>query len=291
MAVPRTIEIDLYRDRVEICRTELIRFGYAIAGIIDDAELMRIYLNVCHRLVSVHPRQILKSKDFSCSPEHQGSLTQIERVTRNGGDLTPYLSRKILNAEYNDPLLNDWGIHHLHLGANTERDGFVSRTGPLLFCRFEDEKAYFIDVLKHGSWTMQRLLETMHENWPGLLSQFQLHGVKGDRLTDRQIETLRNKRLNYCIEMKDGTVYGPPGGGITSAGTNMIDVAKADYIFFSAQKEQQRIIDNIEEIAADAHRQGVVLPDPARFRLRDIDGQFYAVEVNSKIGVPLDSLS
>ena len=212
---------------------------------------------------------------------------QIEQVVREGGDLAPYLSKKIRDLEYNDDLLNDWGIHHLHLGTRIEKDGFVNRTGPVLHCRFENDIAYFIDVLPHGSWTLQRLVTIMHENWPESLSQFMIRGVTGDRLTDEEIKVLRNKRLNYSLEMNDSTVYSIMGGGYSTAGTNVMDLARADYMLSWADDWQREIIDNIEGIAADARKQGVELPLSSRFKMQVIDGQFYALEIDSNIGVDL----
>ena len=35
-----------------------------------------------------------------------------------------------------DLLLNNWGVHHLHISSIVEPDGFVKRDGPLLFVSF-----------------------------------------------------------------------------------------------------------------------------------------------------------
>ena len=189
------VDIDLRRDLVEIYRAELDRLGYDVRDISGDEELLRAYFGVCRRLVFPQPRQILKSKSFSCSPKYHDALAQIEQIVREGGDLSPYLSKKIRDLEYNDDLLNDWGIHHLHLGASIEQDGFVGRTGPLLHCRFEEKYAYLIDVLPHGSWTKQKLIQAMHENWPDSLAQFRARGVKGDKLTDKEISISEEEAL------------------------------------------------------------------------------------------------
>ena len=287
MTQSRTVDIDLHRDLAGIFRAELDRLRYDVRRISGDVALLRAYYGVCRRLVLPQSRRIIKSKGFSCNPKYHVGLAQIEQVVRDRGDLTPYLSKKIRDLKYNDDLLNDWGIHHLHLGTSMEKDGFVSRTGPLLHCRFEDDIAYFIDVLPHGSWTLQRLVTIMHENWPDFLSRFRIRGVTGDRLTDEEIKVLRDKRLNYFLKMNDGTVYGVMGGGYSTAGTNSMDVAKADYMLSWAEDRQREIIDNIDSIAADSQRQGVDLPLSPRFRMQVIDGQFYAVEIDSKVGIDL----
>lgn len=291
MTESRTIEIDLWQDLVTFFRGELVRLGFDVEDIADDTKLVRVYLGVCRRLVSLEPRQILKSSKFSCSPEHRKALTNIECIIKNGGDLTPYLSKKIRRLDYNDPMLNHWGIHHLHLDTSVESDGFIKRTGALLYCRFEAKQAYFIDILPHGNWTQQQLIHTMHENWPEYMSQFRLNGITGTQLSEEEIKTFRKKNINYAIEMDDGTTYCLPGGGVAGAGINILDVTKADFLFCSTREEQKRIIDNIDEIATEALKQCVVLPNPARFSLHFIKEKFYAVETDCKVAISVDLFS
>ena len=291
MTEPRTIEIDLWQDLVTFFRGELVRLGFDVEDIADDTKLVRVYLGVCRRLISLEPRQILKSNKFSCSPEHRKALANIECIIKNGGDLTPYLSKNIRQFDYNDPMLNHWGIHHLHLDTSFESDGFIKRTGTLLYCRFEAKQAYFIDILPHGNWAQQQLIQTMHENWPEFMSQFRLNGITGTQLSEEEIKEFRKKNINYAIEMDDGTTYCLPGGGVAGAGINILDVTKADFLFCSAREEQKRIIDNIDEIATEALKQCVVLPNPARFSLHFIEEQFYAVETDCKVAISVDLFS
>ena len=69
-----TVDIDLPHDLVEIYRAELDRLGYDARGISGDSELLRTYFGVCRRLVLPKPRQILKSKSFSCCPKYHDGL-------------------------------------------------------------------------------------------------------------------------------------------------------------------------------------------------------------------------
>ena len=188
------------------------------------------YLGVNRRLVAPQPRRVVKAENFFCPPEHVTALSQIEKKLRDGENIVQNLSTKIRNATYNDALLNDWGIHHLHLGTCTPHGGFVERTRRLLYCRFTDTHAYLIAVLAHGKWTTIALLEALHANWPDRMEQFRAEGVTGDQLTDVQIRELRRKNANYVLQMRDGTCYSPVGGGTTSAGSNLHDVVMADRI-------------------------------------------------------------
>ena len=237
----------------------------------------------------MEPRHILKSKNFSCIPEHRNALAEIEQLILDGGDISPYLSRKITKFNYNDFLLNDWGIHHLHLGTELEQDGFINRTGPLLYCRFARDCVYFIDILPHGNWTSQTLITTIHDNWPELLAPFRANGVIGTetRLSDEEIKVLRKKKINYLISMDDGTTYLSPGGGNTSAGTNVFDVMRANHDLNWVDRMQQKIIKEFPEIENRARERGISFGKPPRFELRFIGETFCAVESYSGYNLPL----
>lgn len=290
MPQQHTIDIDLRRDLVTFFRAELVRLGYNVVDVTDDHELVCGYFGVRRRLISLEPRHILKSKNFSCIPEHRNALTEIEQLILYGGNLTPYLSRRIKKFNYNDLLLNDWGIHHLHLGTEMDPDGFINRTDigrPLLYCHFAGDYAYFIDILPHGSWTSQKLITTMHDNWPELLSSFRINGVTKTRLSDEEIKELRRKKINYFIDMDDGTTYSPPGGGNTSAGTNILDVMRANHDLDWVSRMQQKIIEEFPEIENRARERGISFGEPPRFELHLIGETFCAVESYSGYNLPL----
>ena len=224
MSEGRTVEMDLYKDFVAFLRSELTQLGYVGTDEPDDKDLPRIYFDVCKRLVSPNPRRIHKAKSFSCPDEFRNALVTIERKIKIGESILPHLSTKIRDLYYNDAMLNDWGIHHLHLGDTLESKGFIGRTGPLLYCRFESDDVYFIGILPHGNWTTQTLLTTTYENWPEILERYRVRGVKGSRLSDEQIKELRRKNCNYCLELSDGKTYAPPGGGTVGSGSNAFSV-------------------------------------------------------------------
>ena len=276
---PRTIQIDFPRDLVAFCRSKLISLGYCTGDIADDHKLICVYLGVCRRLVSCEPRQIFKSKDFSCAPEYSDALAKIESIIQSGGNVIPYLSRKIRKRDYNDSLLNDWGIHHLHLGTQVRSDGFIERTSSLLYCRFLEESAYFINILQHSNWECQKLLTILHENWPEMLSKFRINGIAGDQLSDEEIKELREKNVNYFLTMEDGTTYAPPGGGHMSSGSNARDVVNADYLLHWAEEGQKKLINDFPGVEARARERGFFFSDPVVFKLENKGGIFWAVEM------------
>lgn len=284
----RDVEVNFYLDWVSERRQELSHLGYEVS-LRPDEDIVHIYLNLQKRLVEPKPRQIHRSKEFQCPAELQQGLSCIESAIRNGDDLTPYLSRLIKRADYDDPLLNHWGIHHLHLGARVDSDHFVERTGPLLFVRFDSKCAYLINIFSHGAWAMQDMIRILHENWPESIESYRLNGVIGltRSVSDQDVKVLRRKNINTFVEIGPNIVYAPIGGGAASSGISVDVVRQADYIKDQLESMEQAVVENIEQIADKAREKGIMLPDKPRFELKEQDGRSYAVEVHTKIGVPL----
>lgn len=145
------------------------------------------------RLISNNNRElparnfdIRKSNEFynsSFRAAFTPGVTQLENNFANGVSNKWHQSRGALSNNNPDLLLNDWGIYHLHLGDTYESDGFCTRTGPVLFCYFDQKSVYFLDILEHGRghgdvWVNERLLEIMNQNWPRHLERFRLRGLR-----------------------------------------------------------------------------------------------------------------
>lgn len=281
------IDIDLPRDLGAIFRDRIVQLGYDAKGLNDPAEMIRAYLSVGRRLVSLQPRKVLKAKEFQCPPNHIQGLAKIESTIRSGGNLTPFLSDEIKHRDFQDKLLLHWGIHHLHLGTKMRSDGFVKRTDDLLYCRIDKDCAYFINILPHGFWTEQNLLSVLHGNWPDSIKRFRLLGVEGDLLEDEEIESLRAKNANHSIKMQDEVVYAPLGDGVTCSGDNIRDVYEADYLLYGARKMQEKIIGDFEDIEKRARERGVAFAAPAKFKLCLVGTTFFAIEMHSGYRLPL----
>lgn len=101
------------------------------------------WFNLRRRRLTARPRRVAVSRELSSRklpPDQADALKRIE-VASKTGDLGPYLSRSIDELEYNDAMLNDWGVHHMHLGAPTkpgnssrEQDPFSSSLHDLMSC-------------------------------------------------------------------------------------------------------------------------------------------------------------
>ncbi len=198
---------------------------------LDAHGLLVLYHNWMNRRVRPLPRQIRKSKAFLQNPvvsQRAADFAQIAADIERGNNLRKYLSRDI-DVAFTPPgkpfkrrrdldlMLNDWGVYHLHISNRVEADGFVARDEPLLFAAFKPQTAYFIDVLRHGDWTRDHVLEVLASEWPDEGIIYRLNGLNPElNLSDEQRKVLRNKYGNAPFSY-EGKVYIP--AGMMSAGT------------------------------------------------------------------------
>lgn len=286
------MEIDFYSDWIAHLKTELTAFGYDTTQMQTPEAVAHTFLNLTKRLVRPIPRSVLRARNFSCPPDLAAGLTEVERKISSGEDLSPHLSKLLRNPTFNDPLLNDWGIHHVHLGTTLDSDGFVDRTGPVLFARFDGNNAYLIDILPHGSWSLQRLVRELHDNWPASINHYRLNGVIGlaNTVSDKDVAALRNGNVNAMVDLGDGIVYAPIGGGYSTSGLSTSVVIQSDWCAMRIHQMQQAIVQNIRAIEKEATAKGIDFPEHPRFELLIDSSELYAVEVNCLVTVPLGEM-
>ena len=294
------IEMHFFKDYVDILRTRISSEGFQIDHSMSDSDFCHLYFNYQKRKIQMRPRTIQISKEFQCPPELQAGLASIKRKILQGEDLTPHLPLEICDLDYNDLLLNDWGIHHLHLGIQPHptRPKFVERTGPVLFVKFENDTAYFLTVMEHGRghspWFKQELVKIIHKNWPEIISQYRLNIKSTSTFSDKEIRQSRRNRINTILTMDDGTTYIPIGRGYSSSGES-IDVVRICDFFATILKDCEDVIrNNIDRIAEECENRGIRLTTNLKFRLEVINDNFInsrinfcAVEEYSKIKIHL----
>lgn len=171
---------------------------------------------------------------------------------------------------FHDGLLNHWGIQHFHWDDGIDKAR--TRSSMLLFAMVKPDDVYVIDVLEHGHWSRQDLLERVHLNWPSLLKPFKQvreDKVRGfQRLTDEQIATLRRKGANTAVMARDGTEYLPPGGGQVSAGVGLDVVMRANRAAGVISHWNERMKESHESIVDLFERHGAPVPDSVTLKLK-----------------------
>lgn len=219
------IVIDLHADFASACAKELRAAGYA-SPIGSDAEIILSYANVRNRSVPARPRRLHKASYTVPTHLAAGEKAFLNAVVA-GDNLRPYQSTRLLNADFDDGMLNDFGIQHFHLGTapHPAKPGFMARTDPVLFALVRDDDFYSLGCYAHGAWSKTSLLDLIHATWPHVIASSSLNEVPGMKIlglrhnyADDEVETLRKARINVLTRRPDGTIHAGPGGGVTTNG-------------------------------------------------------------------------
>jgi hypothetical protein len=280
------LDLDFVRDVTAIFRARIVALGYQVAPGLTDEDVRIRYLNLKHRLVPPRPRALHRAANFACPPDMQRGLALVEGKITRGGDLRPHMSRGLVKIDYSDALLNDWGIHHFHLGTTIASDGFAARTGPLLFARITRDDAYLIDVKAHGAWSSQDLLRQVYANWPDTMDRFRICGIIGLAYapgngppTDAEIGQMRRAGVVVPHELAPGAVYMPPGGGYATDGTSISVVRENDALVRQLRDVEIEVGKFEQRLRADLQRDNAApLPDLVVVRLnREKTGDLVAI--------------
>ncbi|HMJ70337.1 MAG TPA: hypothetical protein VK508_15640 [Cyclobacteriaceae bacterium] len=286
------IRINLVQDWVALLSRELIARGFLIDPADDENDIGIKYFNYQKRMIESRARKIVKSDVFSCPEDLLIGLETVEDKIKQGLDLTPNLSTRIADLNYNDDLLNDWGIYHMHLGTALDARGFVTRTGPLLFARFDEGIAYFINVMPHGSWTKQEMLKIVHRNWPDSISDYSVKDIVGlvHVPTDDEIKAFRKGNVNTMIEIEPGIVYTQPGGGYATNGVSFRAVRANNWYRKKMTVIEKRFKEQLGEILAGNNHLELSQEAVLEFHLQ-IDGQnIFIVEAGNRIAINCGTL-
>lgn len=184
--------------------------------------------NLLHKLINKNPRKVFFSKKFHVPDDLQAGLDALVSKLKNGEDVNPYLNKPSVDPKQQDGMLNHFGIHHFHLGANL-KGNFMERTGIIAFVLIRNDIAFFIDAPLHGKdadplvWSKQNYIQIIHDEKPELISKFKVDGIlRSDPLDDQNINDLRKKNVNAFIQVNDGTHYLEPGFGTVASGESLI---------------------------------------------------------------------
>ncbi|EQA72822.1 hypothetical protein [Leptospira noguchii] len=272
------INSDFIADLEIQFKNEMIEAGYKNVPESGDAIFIS-YFKLQHRLIDSVPRNILKSDIFQCPSDYLNGLHELEENIRQGANINSHQSSQLLDVKKNDPLLNDWGIYHLHLGLNSERNGFVQRTSPLLFAHFTYSTAFLIDVINHGNWSDNNLIETLQRNWPETIRHWEVKLQDIEEISASERDKIR-KAGGLLFTKINGKIFAPPGGGYTTSGTSINAVMESDKFKSHIRDIEKEIISNAK-IYEKAIRQKLgVKIQSIKLKLKFQLGNLYAIEEN-----------
>jgi hypothetical protein len=183
-----------------------------------------------------------------------------------------------------DLLLNDWGVHHLHLSTIVEEDGFVERTGPLLFAVLKSDQAFLIDIVEHGGWTRDRVIEIMATDWPNDNLVWELKGIipPRRRLSEVDRKSIRNSHSSSIFEIA-GKAY-MPAGGLTTAGTSTVTTATVQRLLRKLKWLEGQLNTDPNYLKEMAAQNGITLPANPDLHFRFFPAGGYGV-VESRTGL------
>jgi hypothetical protein len=286
------IAIDFRNDWGNILRQKLTEDGYSLASDLDVDSICLQYFNTLKRRLEPCPRKVLKARQFICPPEHIEAINIIFTKAETGRSLIPHLN-KIHSPKKADSLLDSWGIYHFHLGTSVTDSGHAERTRSLLFARVTNSHFYMLDIFDHNSWHEKRLIEIIHDNWRESIDVYRLpKGYKTTWVasTESEIKSLRKSNINTVLQVCDGTLYMPLGGGQALNGFGVdIRVACNSY-HRTIQNLENHVKENLDTFRNIANEHDLELPEKPQFQLQLIDGVAYAVEINAEIAYQLIEL-
>lgn len=238
-----SLSIDLEKELQQYCKRLINKYGFPCG---NNKDYLRLYLNLQKRIISPVPRKVVKSSEFECPSEYQHALCEIELKIQNGSSLVPYMSDKVLDLTYDDLLLCDWNIHHLHLSCRLRSDGFIKRSDYELFVFVTNETVYFIQIYPHNRkhlYSTQEMVRIIHRNWPYLISKYKINGIVsgGEKITDESYDLLRNNGISAHVDVGNGNIYMSFGGGYAS-NKSSVDVTRGTFYWKKLMNNYQCLV-------------------------------------------------
>ena len=188
-----TLDISLETDYIPILSKWIAQNGYTFNSRIDDLYQL---LNIAKRMIQPKPRKVVHSIKLS--------------------------------SDYNDLLLNDWGIYHFHLSRRYRDDGLIQRSNYLIFAFVTDTTIYFIKVYNHNSdqsdnlFSKQEMIQILYDNWPELIEPYCLDDATLEyTIDDSTYQNYRQANISTFVQLKNGKLFSGLGGGYASNGRSM----------------------------------------------------------------------
>jgi hypothetical protein len=256
------IDVDFKSDWVAYLRnTGLPACGLKYRNSRSPEENTMRFINPYNRRIpAIKPRAVHESQELTIPPEYRQDYDALVALIKAGGDLKPYLSRHIVKRkrpDWNDGLLNSWGIQHLHFR--------IEGTDHLLFCVITGSDVFLIQTLPHVAehWVNTQLIQILHDNWPETIARTRHTALKPEVFPTAKRQLLRSYNANFPITVADGTVYLPLTGGTMASGDSVEDRVNCDKIFHELKFWQDTVALNVLAI-----RSALKMPDSKKLFVR-----------------------
>lgn len=243
----KKVNIDLIKDCQNIARNKLEKmWGEKQVKNLEDKDLILTYFNAIDRVfIAKKPRKLKLSDVFNVSNDLKEGWEFLKEKILNGDDLMPHLSNLHNNIKNRDSLLEEWNVHHLHLGTKYIEDGLVNRTRALVFAVITDEIFYAIKIYMHSGWADSEVVSIIDNNWPELHEQFVFDLESDDNITAKQRAALRKKRYNSFVKINENRFL---TGAVSSSGHQITSIMRSDNFQYIIKKHEEYVIENCNKI-------------------------------------------
>ena len=289
-AMSASLPVDFFADYAAAAARKLAEWGHAVPSRAAPHEIVTIFINLERRRIDPRPRTVHIAAGLVVPADVQSGFELVKKVAETGGDLNLHLSSTVkTDADYDDSLLNDWGMHHLHLGekvmATGKSTGLMQRTKELLFALVRPDSIYFVAIGEHGDWTRKRLLETANTNWPQLFEGRRVAGMRTAQvLTEEDHLKLRKHGILTPTAIGGALMYSP-GGGYSTTGRSTEVTVTVDTIAREARHYEGRFQSMVPQILVEAAKRGVAMAELGFHYKGAQDGMVIVEDERAKIVV------
>ncbi len=269
----------LSTEMVRILPTRSRREKDAFAALDVDEQAWR-FLNWQSRLVHPHPRQVNVADGFDDLPAVRANRAAVDALLGSlarGDDVRGHLSKGVMEGYRIHPLgrkdgpdfdlmLNEWGIHHLHLDG-TQGAEFKPRTRDVLYAILGRAAAYVLAVAPHGAWTSRRLIAAAQRTWPRQGLFVPLGVMPGKDWTEDEHKALRKVGMTTAA-LQDGRMW--ISGitlGLTTALVSVRISKEASHVLQQAQQASEHEGELLDGLRRNAGLSGASWPETPRVRL------------------------
>ncbi|MFV0571149.1 MAG: hypothetical protein ACK5M1_01800 [Xanthomarina gelatinilytica] len=239
----------------ESLRLELIRvsnvMGFKISTKNDLDKTLLDYLTVRFKLIEIKPRIVKFQKDlfadvFTGKHIKSDEIKRIANIARVGNNLNHFQSKKILQANFHDHLINEWKVHHLHLSFKEDKkSSFVKQGNTILFVYVNDTEIIFLGTDKHreGVFGDEKWLKILHNEFPEVIEKYKANSdiiSIYPKVNAKERQDIWNKGFSMGMTQIDGTVYHGPGlGRMTSGHSLQVSMTRNDILRWIFELEKQ----------------------------------------------------
>lgn len=284
-----SIKVDFVADMRAALVADMVAWGHTVDASLPLAEVAVLYANLKRRRIEPQPRKVHVAADLIVPPARQAGYELVTKKATNGDDMNPHLSKTVLKkAYYDDMMLNDWVMHHIHLGTAPDKKtpALMERTGELLFAMVDSENIYFIAVGEHGDWADQKLFETARHHWSHLFQE--LKGLTVNPVSEEDTKALRAAGVFVVQAGPSGVPVLPRGGGYATSGRSLDVTRNADVLVNRVRTAEATFAAKIPAIVAEATRRGLKLTELEFHLLQNPDFSFFARDEKHGIDVRLE---